>query len=113
MTLTKDDRAPPPGLILPLAASCSSSGRSPAHRGFEQVGGLQTNTPSGYIGLWSASASVEKARLPAPRSDNGQATFHALDDHMSRRRTTRCSPPIRRSRRDWWLRPSERLDGMT
>jgi hypothetical protein len=80
----------------------------PITHAVELLGGLQTQyAPSGYVGLWSRVADVERAALTTAlqRRQIVQATLMRGTIHMvSRRDYQLFRVGVRAARRAWWLR---------
>jgi hypothetical protein len=81
-------------------------------RAVERVGGLQTQyAPSGYVGLWSRRAGLERHRYTEEleRGRIVQATLMRSTIHtVSRRDYPLFAEGVRRARREWWLRATRR-----
>jgi hypothetical protein len=84
----------------------------PIAEAIEQVGGLQTQyAPSGYVGLWTRLADFRRDALTAALEDRSvvQATLMRTTIHMvSAREYWRYAMGVRRARREWALRISDR-----
>ena len=88
----------------------------PIDRAVEQVGGLQAQySPSGYVGLWTRLANLERVDLTRALEDRTviQATLIRTTIHIvSRREYWLYAEGVRRSRQDWAARvqalPAER-----
>jgi hypothetical protein len=80
----------------------------PIPRAIERIGGLQTQyAPSGYVGLWSRVADLEREALTAAltRKRVVQATVMRATIHMvARGDYALMAEGVRESRRAWWAR---------
>jgi hypothetical protein len=76
-------------------------------RALERIGGFQTQyAPSGYIGLWTRVAGLEREALTRSleRKRTVQATLMRVTIHMvSRRDFWPIAEALRNERRSWWL----------
>jgi hypothetical protein len=89
----------------------------PIGRAIERVGGLQTQyAPSGYIGLWSRLAGLERHRYTEAleRRRIVQATLMRSTIHtVSRRDYPLFAEGVRSARRQWWLRATRNVTSAT
>lgn len=80
----------------------------PIVRAVERIGGLQTQyAPSGYVGLWSRLAGLEREAYTRAleRRRIVQATLMRSTIHtVSGRDYPLFAEGVRRARREWWLR---------
>jgi hypothetical protein len=80
----------------------------PISRALERIGGLQTQyAPSGYVGLWSRVAGLERDRYTEAleRRRTVQATLMRSTIHtVSSRDYLLLAAGVRAARRTWWLR---------
>lgn len=87
----------------------------PIPRAIERIGGLQTQyAPSGYVGLWSRVADLERDRYTEAleRRRTVQATLMRSTIHVvSRRDYPLVAEGVRRARRAWWLTASRGATG--
>lgn len=88
----------------------------PIGRAIERIGGLQTQyAPSGYVGLWSRLAGLDRERYTdaLERRRTVQATLMRSTIHtVSRRDYPLFAEGVRRARREWWLRATRSATGV-
>jgi winged helix DNA-binding protein len=81
---------------------------TPIPRAIERIGGLQTQyAPSGYVGLWSRVADLDRVALTSAleRKNVVQGTVMRATIHMvSRGDYPLMSRGVRDARRAWWVR---------